>query len=119
MSNFDRLSKKQQANKQRVWELERMLDKNIIEISDIVMESVLSKAMEREDMQRELDEIENQVPESVQGTWDDVYPDGLSAEQALRRQLDNREIEGTKEYREKQAREFLKVVFEQLGFSVR
>ena len=119
MSSFDRLSKKQQANKQRVWELERMLDENIIEISDIIAIPTVRKLNEQRAMKRELDEIENQVPESVQGTWDDVYPDGLSADQALRRRLDNREIVGSEEYREKLARDFLKSVFEQLGFSVR
>jgi len=119
MSNFDRLSKKQQANKQRVWELERMLDENLIDIADIITIPTLRKLTERRVMKRELDEIENQVPEAVQDNWDDAYPDGLSADQALRRRLDNREIEGSEEYREKLARDFLKSVFEQLGFSVR
>ena len=119
MHNFDRLSKKQQANKQRVWELEQMLDENLIDIADIITIPTLRKLTERRAMKRELDDLNNNVPDSVQDNWDDAYPDGLSAEQALRQQLDNREIVGSEEYREKLARDFLKAVFEQLGFSVR
>jgi len=69
---FERLSKKQQANKLRAWELERLLRENLEDIADRIQKEVSVLLDERQDMEKELDQIENQVPESVQDTWDDV-----------------------------------------------
>ena len=72
--NFQRLSKKQQANKLRAWELMRLLDQNLEDIADRIQKEVSVLLDERRDIGKELDQIEDQVPESVQDTWDAADP---------------------------------------------
>jgi hypothetical protein len=66
-----KLSGKQQANIERMWEL----DARKTQI-DIEMAAALSDLLaERARVQVKLDAIDEQIPESVQDTWDKEYSD--------------------------------------------
>jgi hypothetical protein len=61
-----RLSGKQQRNIEAKWALEEELDNNLLLIADSIRELVEYRG----ELKRGINAFEEQVPESVQGAWD-------------------------------------------------
>ena len=60
------LSNKQQKNIEAKWGLEDDRDKNLILMADAIREMV----QHRRELNRKIEALEDQVPESVQDVWD-------------------------------------------------
>ena len=60
------LSNKQQKNIEAMWELEDDRDKNLVLMADAIREMI----QHRRELNRKIEALEDQVPESVQDVWD-------------------------------------------------
>ena len=60
------LSQRQQTNIERVWELEAEKDANLLRMAATLKDLKAARV----GLQAEIEELEDQVPKSVQDTWD-------------------------------------------------